>query len=89
MVKKKKKERKKLLMHVRGRMCLHCANERNQTQKATYYDFTSIDFLKRHNYSHRNVSGFARVQEWKKESECKHAKGAFLNDGPFSTFLLW
>ena len=37
MVKKKKKERKKLLMHVRARMYLHCANERNQPQKATYY----------------------------------------------------
>ena len=24
-------------MHVRARMCLNCANERNQTQKATYY----------------------------------------------------
>ena len=30
-------KKKKLLMHVRARMCLNCANERNQTQKATYY----------------------------------------------------
>ena len=85
----KKKERKKRPMHVRTRMCLNCANERNQPQKATYYDFMSIDLWKRHNYSHRNVSVVARVREWKKESECKHAKGAFLNDGQFSTFLLW
>ena len=33
----KNKQTNKLLMHVRARMCLNCANERNQTQKATYY----------------------------------------------------
>ena len=35
---------------------------------------------------HRNVSVVARVQEWRKESDGKYPKGAFLNIETFSTF---
>ena len=67
-----------------SQLCKNC--EKPDTEGYILYGFMSMDFWKRHNYSHRNVSVVARVQEWRKESDGKYPKGAFLNIETFSTF---
>ena len=77
-------------MHVRARMHLTCANERNQTQKATYY-MISCQLI-----SGKGTTIPTEMYLWLpgyrsggKSLMGKYPKGAFLNNWNFSTFLLW
>ena len=65
-----------------------CKWEKPDIESYILYDFMAMDFWKRHNCWYRNVSVVARVQEWRKESDGKYPKGAFLNIETLSTFFI-